>query len=99
MQDGYPISHFSDRGGRRLRMDRRKVSILGYEPERRSGKDRRSNEDRRSCNEQENLSYFRRNMDRYMEFFNTNKGITYAFLLSFPLWVLITSFVILKFWL
>lgn len=36
-----------DNGGRRLRVDRRKVIIPDYSPERRSGKDRRSGLDRR----------------------------------------------------
>jgi hypothetical protein len=98
MQDGYSISHFPDKGGRRLWMDRRKVSIPGYEPERRSCKERRSDQDRRTRDDQEYISYLRRNMDRYREFFNTNKGITNALLLSFPLWALIISIVIFKFW-
>ncbi|MGD2271803.1 MAG: hypothetical protein PVI06_15480 [Desulfobacterales bacterium] len=37
-----------DNGGRRLRVDRRKVVVTGYSPERRSGKDRRTGLDRRS---------------------------------------------------
>lgn len=36
-----------DNGGRRLWVDRRKVKIVGFSPERRSGKDRRIGSDRR----------------------------------------------------
>jgi hypothetical protein len=36
-----------DNGGRRLWVDRRKVKIAGFSPERRSGKDRRIGLDRR----------------------------------------------------
>jgi hypothetical protein len=98
MQDVYPISNFPDRGGRRLQMDRRKVSIPEFEPERRSYKDRRRNLDRRICMAPEYLIYPNRNLDRYMEFLNANKGITNALLLSFPLWALIISIVIFRFW-
>ena len=98
MQVSYPIPNLlDDRGGRRLGMDRRKAHILEYDPERHSWKDRRSNQDRRSRNDQGNISYLRRNMDRYVEFANANKGIIFGLLLSFPFWALMISIVILKF--
>ena len=99
MQAGYPIPYLDDSGGRRLGRDRRKITIPEYEPESRSGKDRRSNRDRRTRHDHENIGYLRRNMDRYMEFVNANKGLTYGLFLGFSLWALIISIVILKFWL
>jgi hypothetical protein len=40
-----------DRGGRRSGVERRKIFIPGYTPERRSGEDRRSGQERRSLKE------------------------------------------------
>jgi hypothetical protein len=42
------IPEKGDRGGRRSGIERRKIFIPGYTPERRSGLDRRSGQDRRS---------------------------------------------------
>jgi hypothetical protein len=78
-----------DKGGRRMGEDRRKVSIPGFYPDGRSGQDRRADQDRRSTSDMGNVSYLKRNSDRYMEFANTQKGVLWAFLLSVPLWALI----------
>ena len=70
-------------------MDRRKASMLGFHPERRSGLDRRADRDRRSGVDLGKVSHLKRNSDRYMEFANTQKGVFWGFLLSLPLWALI----------
>lgn len=74
-----------DKGGRRLGFDRRKRLIPEYQPERRSCLDRRTRQDRRGPG-QGDISYLRRNLDRYIEFRNANKGLVYGALLSFPIW-------------
>jgi hypothetical protein len=79
----------SDNGGRRMGVDRRKDSIPGFYPDRRSGQDRRADQDRRSTSDLGNVSHLKRNSDRYMEFANTQKGVLWALLLSVPLWALI----------
>jgi len=89
MHEGYSRVGIRDNGGRRTGDDRRKVSILGFLPERRTGQDRRIYEDRRDRIDEENVAYLRRNMDRYLEFANTQKGLLYGLLLSLPLWGLI----------
>jgi hypothetical protein len=89
MPERYATVGISDNGGRRMGDDRRKASIPGFYPDKRSGQDRRADQDRRSTSDQENVSYLKRNSDRYMEFANTRKGMLWAFLLSVPLWALI----------
>lgn len=89
MHGGYLKVGIPDKGGRRSGGDRRKVSMLGFLPERRSGQDRRSYLDRRNRMDAENASLLKRNADRYMEFANTQKGLLYGLLLSLPLWGLI----------
>jgi len=89
MHDGYLKVGIPDKGGRRLGGDRRKISIFGFLPEKRSGQDRRSYQDRRNRIDAENASLLKRNADRYMEFANTQKGLLYGLLLSLPLWGLI----------
>jgi hypothetical protein len=89
MHDGYLKVGIPDKGGRRSVGDRRKVSILGFLPERRTGQDRRIYQDRRSIIDEGNVAFLRRNTDRYMEFANTQKGLLYGLLLSLPLWGLI----------
>ncbi len=84
----------SDRGGRRSGIERRKVSILEYAPERRSGEERRGDPDRRRGRRPEEAIYLRRNTDRYMEFANTQKGLFLAVLLSLPLWAMIIFMII-----
>lgn len=74
-----------DKGGRRLGFDRRKTLIPEYQPERRSCLDRRTRQDRRGPG-QGDISYLRRNLDRYIEFENANQGLIYGALLSFPIW-------------
>ncbi len=92
------IIQIHDRGGRRSGNGRRRVVIPGYEPERRSGRDRRSGQERRSLDQQVAMDHLRRNMDRYAEFSNTNKGVTYGMLLSLMVWAVIIFFVVRKVW-
>jgi hypothetical protein len=91
-----PIANLRDRGGRRLGEDRRKVTILDFLPDRRSGLDRRMTQDRRYRNEADYVSYLKRNADRYMEFANTQKGVFFGFLLSLPVWALIFYWIIMR---
>ena len=89
-----PILGMRDRGGRRSGIERRKVSILEYALERRSGEERRSDRDRRRGRGPEEAIYLRRNTDRYKEFANTQKGLLLAILLSLPLWAMIVFMII-----
>ena len=89
MHDDYSKVGIPDNGGRRMGGDRRKVFVIGFLPERRSGQDRRSDQDRRNRMDAEDASLLKRNADRYMEFSNTQKGLFYGLLLSLPLWGLI----------
>jgi hypothetical protein len=96
MFERYATVEVPDKGGRRMGIDRRRVSILGFAPDRRSGEDRRADQDRRSRVDPENVSYLKRNSDRYMEFANTQKGMLWAFLLSLPLWALIIFMFVIR---
>ena len=96
MFERYATVEVPDNGGRRMGIDRRRVSILGFAPDRRSGEDRRADQDRRSRVDPENVSYLKRNSDRYMEFANTQKGMLWAFLLSLPLWALIIFMFVIR---
>jgi hypothetical protein len=78
-----------DNGGRRIGIDRRKVSVPRYTPERRSGQDRRSNQDRRGAKDWGEAIYLKRGTDRYLEFAHTQKGLFFGLLLSLPFWALI----------
>ena len=89
MLERYATVGVPDNGGRRMGIDRRKVSSLDFAPDRRSAQDRRADQDRRFRVDPDNVSYLKRNSDRYMEFANTQKGVLWAFLLSLPLWALI----------
>ena len=88
MRDVYSVVEKADIEGRRLGFDRRKTFIIDHEPERRSGQDRRTRKDRRRPG-QGDITYLRRNLDRYIEFTNANKGLIYGALLSFPIWAVI----------
>ena len=92
------ILQIPDRGGRRSGNVRRKVIIPGYQPERRSGRDRRSGQDRRSLELPEHFEYSRRNMDRFAEFSNTNRGLVYGILFSLTIWVVIILVLVRKGW-
>ncbi len=98
IKGGHRILRLSDGGGRRLGEDRRKMPLLCYEPERRSWSDRRMNQDRRIRKDQGEIDLLRRDMDRYMEFANANKGITTGAFLSLGFWAMIATFLIFKFW-
>ena len=97
MEATNPIDNLRDRGGRRSGEDRRKVMILEFLPDRRSGLDRRMAQERRYRDESDYVPYLKRNSDRYMEFANTQKGMLFGFLLSLPVWALIL-FWILRTW-
>ncbi len=96
MLERYATVGVPDNGGRRMGMDRRKTSIPGFYPDRRSGQDRRADLDRRSILDLDNVSQFKRNSDRFMEFANTQKGVLWAFLLSVPLWALIIFMIMMR---
>lgn len=84
-----------DQGGRRIGSDRRETPIPEFQPERRSCQNRRGGQDRRGPG-QGDISYSRRNMDKYNEFRNANKGIIYGVLFSFPIWMVVIFVVISK---
>ena len=96
MGNANPIPGIKDKGGRRLGILRRRLFTRGYRHEKRSGQERRGGQDRRTRNDQGNVSYPRRSMDRYLEFVNTHKGLTYGLLFSLPIWVLIILFLMGK---
>jgi hypothetical protein len=85
-----------DKGGRRLEILRRRFFTLGHRAERRSSQERRRGQDRRTQNDPGMVSYPRRSMDRYMEFVNAHKGLTYGLLFSLPIWVVIILFLMGK---
>jgi hypothetical protein len=90
------MANLRDRGGRRLGKDRRKVAILDFLPDRRSGLDRRMAQDRRNRNGADYVSYLKRDSDRYMEFANTQKGVLFGFLLSLPVWALVLYWILMR---
>jgi hypothetical protein len=96
MRDAYLNFEKGDSGGRRLGIDRRSFFLPEYVPERRSSQDRRSGETRRSGTETENATNLRRNVDRYMEFVNAQKGLFLGVLLSLPFWGLIIFSIFIK---
>ena len=98
MSNANPIVHFDDRGGRRSGIVRRRVVIPGYEPERRSGQDRRSGQERRSVEWLGDVDQLRRSIDRYVEFSNTHKGLTYGMLLSLLIWAVIIFVIVRQDW-
>ena len=89
MLDVYSIARKKNNGGRRSGIDRRKLFIPEFTPDRRSNEDRRSSQDRRNARSLAEVSNPKRGTDRYAEFVNTQKGILVAILLSFPIWALI----------
>ena len=95
MHDVDSLAEKADIEGRRSGFDRRKTLITEYEPERRSGQDRRTRQDRRGPGPG-NISCLRRNLDRYIEFRNVNKGLIYGTLLSFPIWAAVIFVVVSK---
>ena len=91
------ISRIVDKGGRRLRLDRRKAPVPERKPdERRTREERRGGRDRRSLEGQGNIGYLRRSMDRYLEFVNAHKGLAYGLLFSLPFWALIILYIMGK---
>jgi hypothetical protein len=93
-----PIFHAHDRGGRRSGIARRRDVIPGYEPERRSGRERRSGQERRSLEQKGEVDYLRRDIDRYAEFSNTHRGVTYGIIFSLPIWAVIIFLIVRQVW-
>ena len=98
MSNANSILNTQDRGGRRSGIVRRRAVSPGYEPERRSGQDRRSGQERRNLEQQSDIEYLRRNIDRYTEFSNTQRGVTYGMLLSLMLWAVIVFVILRQVW-
>ena len=96
MGKAYSTPGISNSGGRCSGMDRRRFFTPRSSPGRRSDKERRDNQDRRIRNDQRNVSYLRRQMDRCLEVTNTHKGIAYGLLLSLPFWALIILYIMGK---
>jgi len=98
MKNSNSFQRGSDRGGRRLVLDRRKANNSAHVPGRRSGKDCRSKPVRRTRNEPERVIYLRRDMDGYVEFLRTQEGMLSGLIFGFSFWALVISFVVFKFW-
>jgi hypothetical protein len=96
LQNANLISDIGGQGDRRSGIERRKISIPGYHPERRSGQDRRKSQQSRNRYDPE--AVLERSYDRYMESVDTFKGMSYGFLLSLPIWAAIIFLVMLKVW-
>ena len=96
MPGTYSIPEKTDRWGRRSGIDRRMGFFPVSAPERRSNQDRRNGQDRRSREDQGNVINLRRNIDRYMEFTNTQRGLFLAISLSLPFWALIIFLIFIK---
>jgi hypothetical protein len=96
LQNANLISDIGDQGDRRSGIERRKISIPGYDPERRSGQDRRKRQQRRNRHDPE--AVLERSYDRYMESVDTFKGVSYGLLLSLPIWTVIILLVMFKLW-
>lgn len=90
------LSRIVDKGGRRLGSDRRRTSVPECKPERRTGQERRSGSDRRSLEGGGDSGYLRRNMDRYLEFVNTHKGLAYGIFLSLLIWGVIIFIIMVE---
>ena len=90
------IPDIGNQGDRRSGIERRKISIPGYYPERRSNQDRRKSQQRGNRYDPEAI--LERSYDRYMESVDTFKGMSYGFLLSLPIWAAIILLVMFKLW-
>jgi len=92
------IPDIGNQGERRSGIERRKISIPGYNPERRSGQDRRKSQQERNRYDPEAVKYLERSYDRYMESVDTFKGVSYGLLLSLTIWAAIILLVMRKLW-
>ena len=95
MRDVYEAVAIIDRGGRRSGIDRRRLLIPSYSPERRSGQDRRGGLERRSGKDT-CLSPLepRRRVDTYIEFIGTLKGLFWGVSLGSLLWGVMILFIV-----
>ena len=76
-----------DDGGRRSGLDRRRLGILAYCPERRSGQDRRGGLERRSGKASFlDLPEPKRRTDTYIELLGTIRGLFWGVSLGSLLW-------------
>ena len=87
MGDDYVAAAIEDRGGRRSGIDRRRLLITAYCPERRSVQDRRGGLERRSGK----ASFLdspepKRKTDTYIEVFGTVRGLFWGVSLGALLW-------------
>ena len=90
MSDLRKVAFMEDNGGRRSGLDRRRVWIPAYCPERRCGQDRRGRLERRSGK----VSFLglpepRREMDEYVEVFGSIRGLFQSICLGVLLWEMI----------
>ena len=95
MRDLHEVVVIEDNGGRRSGLDRRRVWIPAYCPDRRSGQDRRGGLVRRSGKASFlDLPEPKRKMDTYIEFLGTIKGLFYGVCLGALLWgIIIITFI------
>jgi hypothetical protein len=75
LQGGNLIPDVRDNGGSRSGIERWKILIPGFNPERRSGQDRRKNRERRTWFNPYAIKYLKRSMDGYLEYINAHKGM------------------------
>ena len=95
MRDVYEAVAIIDRGGRRSGIDRRRLLIPSYSPERRSEQDRRSGLERRSGKDTSwSLLGPRRRVDTYIEFIGTLKGLFWGVSLGSLLWGVMILFIV-----
>ena len=98
MNNVYSIFHTHDRGGRRSGIARRRDVSPECEPERRLGQGPRSGQERRGLEQQGDVDYLRRNIDRYAKFSNAHRGVTYGIIFSLPIWAVIIFLIVRQVW-
>jgi hypothetical protein len=87
MRDLRNVVFVEDNGGRRSGLDRRRLWIPAYYPERRSGQDRRNGLERRSGKASFlDLPEPKRKTDTYIEFLGTVRGLFFGVCLGALLW-------------
>jgi hypothetical protein len=98
MSDLRKVAFLEDNGGRRLGLDRRRLWIPAYCPERRSGHDRRGGLERRSGK----ASFLdspepKRKTDEYVEVFGSIRGLFQGICFGVLLWeIIIITIVVIR---
>ena len=98
MEDLQEVVLIEDNGGRRLGLDRRRLWIPAYCPERRSGQDRRGGLERRSGK----VSFLglpepKRETDEYVEVFGSIRGLFQGICFGVLLWeIIIITIVVIR---